>query len=94
MQLIEILSESDDPDAGDWIAALHELVLSPSPPPRYDLFVYVCGKKPRRIDQWLPTTRPHKAYSGRGPLHAVEVHLVPFDEALLAAYPGHVISRG
>lgn len=93
MQLIEILGDSANPDSARWIAGLRELFFSPSPAPRHDMLVYVCGKKPRRTGDWLPTDRPHRKYTRGGPLHAVEIHLDPFDDALGAAYPKHVIER-
>jgi hypothetical protein len=77
-----------------WIASLRELLYSADPPPRYDLFVYVCGRRPVQRATWIPTDRPHANYSGAGPLEATEIHLSDFDEVLVAAYPQHVIDRG
>lgn len=93
-QMIEVLSDSPSPANERWIASLRELMFSADPPPRLDLFVYVCGRKPVQRPTWIPRDSPHEAYTGAGPLQAVEVHLEEFDDVLLATYPGHVISRG
>jgi hypothetical protein len=93
-QLIEILQDSPSPENERWVASLRELMFSTAPPPRYDLFVYVCGRKPVQQQTWIPRDTPHASYSGRGPLQAMEVHLEEFDGVLVGAYPGHVISRG
>jgi hypothetical protein len=94
VQLIDVLAESQDPSRERWIASLRELLYSADPPPRYDLFVYVCGRRPARRATWIPSDRPHANYSGAGPLAATEIHLSDFDEVLVAAYPQHVIDRG
>jgi hypothetical protein len=94
VQLIDVLSESEDPSRERWIASLRELLYSTDPPPRYDLLVYVCGRRPVRRATWIPDDRPHARYTGAGPLEATEVHLSDFDVVLVAAYPQHVIDRG
>jgi hypothetical protein len=93
-QLIAILQESPDPDSERWIASLRELLFASEPPPRFDMFVYVCGRKPVQRPSWIPEDAPHSSYTGARSLEAVEVHLECFDEVLTAAYPGHVIHRG
>jgi hypothetical protein len=93
-QLIEVLQDSPGPENERWVASLRELMFSTRPPPRHDLFVYVCGRKPLQRPTWIPRNIPHASYSGPGPLQAVEVHLEEFDGVLVAAYPGHVVSRG
>jgi hypothetical protein len=94
VQLIDVLGESQDPSREPWIASLRELLYSVNPPPRYDLFVYVCGRTPVQRATWIPANQPHASYSGVGPLEAIEIHFSDFDEVLLAAYPQHVINRG
>lgn len=94
IQLIEILGESPDPSAERWIASLRELLYSIDPPPRYDLFVYACGRRPVQRPTWISADQPHPSYSGTGPLEAIEIHLSDFDDVLLTAYPAHVINRG
>lgn len=93
IQLIDILGGSQDQLKEQWIASLRELLYSANPPPRYDLFVYVCGRAPVQRETWIPTDRPHDHYSGAGPLEASEIHLSDFDEVLIAAYPQHLIDR-
>jgi hypothetical protein len=94
VQLIDILGESQDPSRERWIASLRELLYSVNPPPRYDLFVYVCGRRPVQRETWIPADQPHSSYSGAGPLEAIEIHFSDFDEVLVTAYPQHVINRG
>jgi hypothetical protein len=94
VQLIAILEESSDPDSERWIASLREMLFSSAPPPRFDMLVYVCGRKPVQQPSWISEAEPHSHYAGGRPLQAVEVHLDGFDEVLTAAYPGHVIHRG
>jgi hypothetical protein len=93
-QLIDILTESPSPENVRWIASLRELLFSSDPPPRFDMFVYVCGRKPKTRQSWIPQNAPHPKYASNGQLHAVEVHLDDFDGVLSATYPGHVIDRG
>jgi hypothetical protein len=93
IQLIEVLAESQRDDRDRWIAALRELLYSNDPPPRYDLCVYVCGRKPVQSSTWITTGAPHPRYTSAGPLQAVEVHLEDFDTALVAVYPRHTVSR-
>lgn len=94
MQLIDILRDSEDPGRERWIAALRELLFSTASPPRFDMFVYVCGRRPQRKPSWISRDTPHTKYTGQGPLQAVEVHLDDLDDVLTAAYPQHVIDRG
>jgi hypothetical protein len=93
VQLIEVLGDSQREDRDRWIAALRELLYSDDPPPRYDLCVYVCGRKPVRRPTWITTDAPHPSYTATGPLQAVEVHFDDFDGVLVAIYPGHTVSR-
>jgi hypothetical protein len=94
LQLIEVLQESRDPEAERWIAAIREVLYSAQSPPRYDMFVYVCGRKPVQRETWIPNETPHESYTAEGPLHAVEIQLEEFDDVLIAAYPGHRVARG
>jgi hypothetical protein len=94
IQLIEVLQESRRPDRDRWVSSLRELLRSDNPPPRFDLFVYVCGRQPRRKLAWVSRDTPDSRYSRSGPLEAVEVQLVDFDAVLRAVYPNHLIERG
>jgi hypothetical protein len=93
LQLIEVLSESQLPDADRWIAAIREMIRRPDPPPRFDMFVYVCGRKPVRNPTWISSEAPHSRYGAAGPLQAIEVHLDEFDDVMIAVYPRHVVNR-
>ncbi len=94
IQLIDVLADSREPLRERWIASLRELLYASNPPRRFDLFVYVCGRRPVRRATWLPKDQPHRSYTGPGPLEAVEIHFSDFDEVLVAVYPQHVIDRG
>jgi hypothetical protein len=94
MQLVDVLHDSVEPDSERWIGSLRELLFATQPPPRFDMLVYVCGRKPKRKTTWIPTDVPHPKYTGPGPLEAVEVRLDDFDGVLVATYPQHVINRG
>jgi len=93
LQLIDVLEELGGEESDRWVAALRELLYTENAPPRYDLCVYVCGRKPVRRESWLPRDRPHVRYTAPGPLHAVEVHFDDFDAVLVGAYPRHVVNR-
>lgn len=79
MQLIDVLLDSDEEDAELWIRALRDLRTRrrTTPPPRYDLVCYVCGRDPAVATRsaWLPIHEPHPSYTATRPLEAVEVHL-------------------
>ncbi len=95
-QLIEILERRTDTDSHEWAARLRLLLLldESAAPPRYDMFVYVCGRGPVRRTDWLSTSGPAAEYTGNRPLEAVEVHLTEdFDDVLVATYPAHVVNR-
>jgi hypothetical protein len=97
MQLIEILERRGTPRDLMWAAALQELFLTePSTaPPRADLFVYVCGRRPARARRktWMSASAPHANYTAGNPLEAVEVHLNDFDGVMNGVYPAHTIRR-
>jgi hypothetical protein len=95
VQLIEILRSRDEPGDGAWVDALTNLLLkdSASAPPRSDLFVYVCGRRPIRKTTWLRPDKPHAKYQAGKQLEAVEVHLEDFDHVLGRVYPAHQVSR-
>lgn len=96
LQLIDILKDSTDPEAADWIDAIRLLLhqaLAAEAPERFDLFMYVCGRAPINESNWIPSGAPHEDYAGNRPLEAVEFHLDDFDEALEHIYPGHEVQR-
>jgi hypothetical protein len=93
IQLIELLQDSSEPESEMWIASLRELSFSSAPPPRYDMLVYVCGRRPSAKASWISMSRPHDKYTGGRPLQAVEIHLTDLDEVLVGTYPDHVVQR-
>jgi hypothetical protein len=54
-QLIEILDERGSADARRWADALRLLLLVPrdEAPERYDMLMYVCGRRPIQSQSWL-----------------------------------------
>jgi len=95
IQLIDVLEHRGDHASKAWAEALRQLILlaEDDAPPRSDLLVYVCGRKPVRSDDWLPTDAPAPEYTGGRPLEAVEVHLDQLDGVLKAVFPAHTVDR-
>lgn len=95
-QLIQILSDSEDPDSHRWVAALRVFRVESRThdgPVRADLFLCVCGRAPTHEASWLDACRPDVHYTASQPLEAVEVHLDDLDGVLMKVYPGHEINR-
>ncbi len=95
-QLIDVLRDSELPDADAWIAALRLFrrdAMRAEPPERADMLVYVCGRAPVQRESWIPCEAPHDAYRGGRPLEAVEVHFSAFDDVLTTVYPTHQVNR-
>ncbi len=86
-QLIEVLQDSADPDALQWIDALRELWLGTpiSGYERYDLVIYVC-RPPSHSPTRISRDRPHPTYTAHRRLEAVEVHLSDVDYIIRAVY--------
>jgi hypothetical protein len=96
LQLIDILEDSEDLEAPDWVDAIrlmHQESLSGSEAERMDLFMYVCGRRPKNTATWIPDDEPHEAYEAEGPLEAVELHLDDFDDVLEHVYEKHEVRR-
>lgn len=93
--LIEILEQRGDRDAREWADALRLLLLTDarSAPPRSDMLVYVCGRRPKERDAWISVDAPEADYTGGRPLEAAEAHLVHFDDVLRGAYTTHNVKR-
>jgi len=89
-QLIDIMESKGDSDAQRWAHALRVLnwASEATAPPRLDMFVYLCGQRPKKNRDWITPDKPHDRYSGGKPLEAVEVHFEDFENVLKAAYPG------
>lgn len=96
LQLVDILEESDDPEAADWVDAIrlmHQESVLGGAAERMDLFMYVCGRSPVNKTSWLPSDEPHEDYEADGPLEAVELHFHDFDEVLEHVYEEHHVHR-
>lgn len=95
-QIIAILEDRDDPESAEWIAPLRQLLLrdpneirNPSSGyERCDFVCYICGDSPKQGDRkaWMPTIEPHKKYTGKRRLEAVETHLNDVDGLVREVY--------
>lgn len=90
LRIIEILTESSDPEAKNWIHGLRSLYhkVKSSKYERYDLVCYVCGASPKQSNRqtWISRERPHPSYKANRKLEAVEVHLSNVDELINLVY--------
>lgn len=86
-QLVEVLRDSNDPDAAKWINALLELQFGKPhlAYERYDLVSYVC-RAPKRSGMWLPSDKPHPKYTADRKLEAVEIHLPDVEKLIRLVY--------
>lgn len=75
-QLIQVLQDSDDPEASRWIEALRRLRFRGDDPgyERCDLVCYICGQVPRDASR-MPMHQPHPSYTGGRRLEAVEIYI-------------------
>lgn len=91
-QLIEVVERQPTIEARNWAHALRALnfVSESDAPQRFDMLVYVCGRKPIQAgrDAWMSTGAAHESYTGGKPLAAVEVHLDDFVTVIATVYPG------
>jgi hypothetical protein len=76
-QLIDVLSDSDDPGAAIWVEALRKLRFQANDPEyeRCNLVCYICGNPPVKGETWIPKESPHPKYEGDHRLEAVEVYI-------------------
>jgi hypothetical protein len=89
LQMIEVLQDCDSPEAEKWIIGLRQFreTLLAGKADRRNLVCYVCGKRPVQRETWLPTDRPHNAYTSPGRyLEAIEVHLANVEATINAVY--------
>ncbi len=91
LQLVEILKDSPAPDAADWIMSLqvfhmrlHSTVRHTHQ--RHDLVCYVHRSVPKQNKTWIPTDRPHEAYTASRGLDVYEVRLTDVAARLLSIY--------
>jgi hypothetical protein len=88
-RMIMILKEQEnDLEASQWADSLFELYHRKleSDYRRCDLVSYTCGRRPVRRDTWIPSDKPHDAYSGARELEAIEVHLECVDDLVDEVY--------
>jgi hypothetical protein len=91
LQIIEVLREKQyDSNSQQWISSLqkYRLLLPTENYERYDLVSYVCGRSSKRKSKntWINANQPHKKYTGKRPLEAVEIHLHDVDELIKEVY--------
>lgn len=89
LQLIEILKDSTDPGAVEWVSCLQELSLTGGDPhyERVDHVTYVCGRKPKKNGKsWIPADKPHAKYTGGRKLHVVEIQLTDVEQLVKDTY--------
>jgi hypothetical protein len=91
LQLIEILEDSNEAGAKEWMKALRSLYLkgpNPAAPyERFDQVTYVCGRKPVRGGKsWIPSEKPHDNYTGGRRLHVAEIHISEVEELVKKVY--------
>jgi hypothetical protein len=77
LQLVEVLEDSPDPAAAQWVRLLRRLFLEGAGAQyeRIDQITHVCGQRPKREPCWIGNDKPHEAYAGGRRLHVAEVHL-------------------
>jgi len=78
----------DDDYSRDWIQSLRELYFDSENKKieRCDLSVYVCGKMPVKNPTWISTDEPHKTYTAKRKLTAVEVHITDIVTKIRSLY--------
>jgi hypothetical protein len=91
LQLIEVLGDSTEAGAKDWVNALRSLYFkgpNPAAPyERFDQVTYVCGRKPVRGGKsWIPSTTPHDKYTGGRRLHVAEIQISEVEELVKKVY--------
>ena len=86
LRLIEALKDySDDDYSRKWMASLRRYwweLSKKSSADRCDFSMYVCGICPRKKSAWIPTSGPHKSYTGRRTLTCAEFHLIGVDDII------------
>ena len=94
LRIIEILEDSCDPEAKNWIYGLQNLYhnVKNSKYERYDLVCYVCGQSPKQSNRqtWISQDKPHLSYKANRKLEAVEIHLSDVDELIQMVYEKRV----
>jgi hypothetical protein len=87
LALVEVLRDSTDPDAAEWVRALQLLRLRPRDDyERLDMVVYICGQRARSTHGYMPCDAPHPAYTGDRRLEAVDVHVPKIGDLVKSVY--------
>jgi hypothetical protein len=93
LQLIEVLEDSTNPAAQQWINALRRFHFEGAIAPyeRFDQVTYVCGRRPAQSGRttWIAADRPHANYTGGRKLHVAEIHLPDVDRLVADVYSGN-----
>jgi hypothetical protein len=88
-ELIEILSDYDDPEANAWVEALLKLWRDGCVEAgRHDSVAYVCGQHPASPARsgWMSPEAPHQAYTVERALEAMEFHIQDLDAVIDGLY--------
>jgi hypothetical protein len=90
LQLIEVLEDSTDAAAPQWIVALRRLFLegATSGYERLDQITYVCGRKPVQKRRWISHEGPHEKYTAPRRLHVAEIHVLNVEQLIGEVYSG------
>jgi hypothetical protein len=76
LQVVDVLRDSSEPDDVAWVGALQRLYLKPSKEyKRMDMITYVCGQRARDSHGYLACDAPHRSYTARRELEAIDIHL-------------------
>jgi len=90
LRLIDALKDYRDDDySRTWIAALRRYLWEHSQNPaavRCDFSMYVCGTCPKRNRTWIPTSAPHRGYTGGRSLTCAELHLTGVGSIIRSIY--------
>lgn len=88
LRVKEALKDLDnDLYTNKWIDALTQLYLGNFVnKQRCDLSCYICGKKPKLSETWIPKAKPHEGYTGKRNLVSVEAHLDDIADLIQLAY--------
>ncbi|HGO9419698.1 TPA: hypothetical protein ACLBZ1_002321 [Bacillus cereus] len=92
LRILEILEDYDTEHAKKWAKAISNLYVNDYQTERFDLVSYVCGKKPKTAETWIDNTKPHKTYTGKRQLEAVEVHISEVDNLVQNLYRKEMIN--
>lgn len=90
LQLIEVLEDSSDPTAPQWIEGIRQLFWGRPAEgyERQDQITYVAGREPKKAGSkcWIPFDKPHEKYTGGRPLHVFELHLDDVESLIRDVY--------